>query len=325
MNYEALRAECDERGMGPLLWQLLVDVCARASRKYPPDPYNHGEPWTEEAHRDLALEVSLERLLGESQLDYVLAMADEAPQAERADALARLLTFQVRRVLNHRRSITVVDRLYGRVKALVRSELFHTTPVGPDIAVSRTDDPRDARVLTESEVRHGGRLIDSIPRLPSRPGSERESKVYNAADLEDLVTRLVDAFGAVLLGDIRKILEIALTAWLPAVLRDDEEDHVSGSSPELELERTLMTQLIDTLARALDPTLRLVLIGKSQGIADGDLAIRVGRSRPWLADRKVEVLGRVQQELIAELPEELHDDAVRGLIDAVVALQGTES
>jgi hypothetical protein len=307
--------------MGPLLWQLLVEVSARIARKYPPDLYNHGEPWSEEGHRDLALEVALERLLDENQLDYVLTIAGEHSPGERDDALARLLAFQVKRVLNHRRSVTVVDRLHTRVRSLVRSDEFRTAPSAGDTAVSRAEDPGVARRLTPDEIRHGVDLISGIPRLPSKPDALRESKVYKASDLEELLNRLVDAFGSILLGDVRRILEITLTAWLPTNLRDSEEDSAPHASPELELERRLMNESITTLAPALEPVQRVVLIGKSQGISDGDLAQQLGRSRPWVADRKTEALALVQRDLIDQLPELLHDEAVRNLLDAVALLE----
>ncbi|MEX0663325.1 MAG: hypothetical protein WD598_00985 [Acidimicrobiia bacterium] len=325
MSYADIRAECEELQIGPLLWELLVEVCERVSRRYPPDPYNYRELWTEESHRDLALETALERLLAERQLDYVLAIADDAPVGGQEDTLTRLLAFQVRRVLNHRRSVTVVDRLLVRIRALIGSEPFRTTEVGSDIGVSIAGGDNEADALTESDVHRGVQIIDSIPRLASLPSAKRESKVYKAADLQDLVERLVDAFGAVLLADIRRILEALLTAWLPTVLQDDEEDHASRATPELELERSQMNELITTLAQGLDPVQRLVLIGKSQGVPDGELADRVGRSRPWVADRKAEALDRVQQELIAELPTLLHDEAVRGLLDAVMVLEEADS
>jgi len=322
MTFEAIRSECDELGMGPLIWQLLVEVAARVSRRYPPDPYNHGEPWSEEAHRDLALEVSLERLLAENQLEYVLSAAGEHPGEGREDALARLLAFQVRRVLNHRRNVTVIDRLHSRIKTLVSSEDFSTTAHGGDVAVSRPGaDAVAVLALNEDELRRGVHLIDSIPRLPSRPDGKRESKVYSAADLAELVGRLVGDFGAVLLSDIRRILEIALTAWLPTLLQGHEEDYELLASPDTELERTLMNSLITSFAPTLESVQRIVLLGKSQGMSDADLAQRLGRSRPWIADRKVEVLTRVQEELMDHLPDVLHDEAARQLLDAVTALE----
>ena len=325
MTFDAIRVEYEQVGIGPLLWELLVDVAGRVARRYPPALYNHGEGWTEEAHRDLALEVATERLLGEGQLEYVLALAEESPADKRDDALAGLLGFQVKRVLSHRRRITVVDRLHTRLLTLIRSDEFTTSAAGGDTVISRTESDSGARPLTEEDVRRGSALIGDIPRIPSRPNAERESKVYTTANLEELVARLVDAFGSVQLSDVRRILELTLTAWVPTLLVPDEEDSASTASPELEMERTRMNALIDSLASSMDAVERQVLAGKSQGMSDGALAERLGRSRPWVADRKVEVLQRVQDELVADLPELLHDEAVRGLLDALADLQEAES
>lgn len=324
MTYDALREECARERIGPLLWSLLFDVASRVSRKYPPDLYNDGEAWNDESWADLAQEVALVRLLEENQLEFVLATADQSGD-DRYEVLAKLLAFQVRRVLGHRRRKTVIDRLHTRVKALVAGRPFEVAQVGSDTAIALQSDPSSARRLTDGEIRRGADLIGSIPRLPSRIGAERESKVYTGPQLQELVTTVVSSFEPVLLGDIRRILELTLTAWVPALLRDDEEDYASSVPPELELERAQMHDLITTLAAALDPVHRVVLIGKSQGIADGQLAERVGRSRPWLADRKTEVLARVQTELVEQLPEALHDEAIRQLLEACAALEETES
>jgi hypothetical protein len=60
-------------------------------------------------------------------------------------------------------------------------------------------------------------------------------------------------------------------------------------------------------------------------MSDVELAQSVGRSRPWIADRKAEVLKRVQEELIDELADSLHDEAVRQLLDVVTALEEMEA
>lgn len=322
MRYEVLREECERERIGPLLWALLVEVAGRIARKYPPHLYNDGETWSEEAHADLAQEVALARLIEENQLEYVLATADQS-SGDRYEALARLLAFQVRRVLSHRRRKTVVDRLHSRIKAMITGPDFQTAELGGDTAIVLDGDPSSARQLSDDEVRRGATLIASVPRLPSRLDAERESKVYTAAHLEEVVRTLADSMGPLLLGDIRRILELTLTAWVPTLLRDHEDDYASTSTPpELELERAQMQTTIATLVSDLDPVHRVVLIGKSQEISDGDLAQRVGISRPTLAKRKSEALTRVQAELIEELPSALHDEAIRHLLEACADLEG---
>lgn len=316
MSFRELRRECDRDGIGPLLWDLLVRVSGRMARRYPPALYNDGQSWSEEAIRDLAQQVAVERLLAEHQLEYVLELAEDE------DSLAKLLSFQVRRALSHRRATTVVDRLATRVRTLIQSAPYESTTFGTDTWVSLVGTDRAARSLSDTELRQGARSVASIPRIPSSATASRESKVYSANDLNELVRRLVSEFGGITLRDVRKILDIALTAWLPTILREAEEDQVSGSSPEQELERSHMEALVQALVSGLDPVHRVVLLGKSQGVSDGDLALRVGRSRPWIADRKAEVLGLVESDLIAELQEEFHAEAIRRLIEELSELEG---
>lgn len=83
-----------------------------------------------------------------------------------------------------------------------------------------------------------------------------------------------------------------------------------------------MQTTIATLAADLESVHRIVLIGKSQDISDGELAQRVGISRPTLAKRKTEALTRVQVELIQDLPSALHDEAVRHLLEACALIEG---
>ena len=81
-----------------------------------------------------------------------------------------------------------------------------------------------------------------------------------------------------------------------------------------------MPILIDNVIAQLDDAHRVVLLGKSQDTSDGELARRTGRSRPWISDRKSEVLAIVEHQLIAELPEELHGEAVRALLEELARL-----
>ena len=315
MSFDELRRECRRDGIGPLFWELFLAVCGRVARKYPPATFNNSEEWSEESLRDLAQEVTLRRLLGENQLEYVLDLATDE------DSLARLLAFQVRRVLTRRRSTTVVDRLLMRIDKALEGDAIETVQLGSDRFVQVRGIARDPRSLTEAEVQRAVALIGPVPRIPSNPSGVRESKVYNGENLRLLLRELLNEFGGILISDLRRILEIALTAWLPTVLREGEENYRSQSTPEIELHRAAMPTLIDNVIAQLDDTHRVVLLGKSQDTSDGELARRTGRSRPWIADRKSEVLAIVERQLIAELPEELHGEAVRALLEELARLE----
>ena len=318
MSYRDLLDECERDGIGPQFWALLLEVAGRIARSYPPGVYNHGEPWSKESIRDLRQDVALERLIGENQLAYVLSVATDE------DSLSRLLAFQVKRVLAHRSDTTVVDRLMTRIRQMDLGAEFRLASVGSDQFVSPSDARRGPVPLTEVDLRRGARAIDPIPRLASRPSAERESKVYSGSDLAELVRVLVQEFNGILLSDARRILEITLTAWLPSVLHENEEDHADLSTPELEVQRSDMMPTIAGFVAGLSSAQRVVLLGKADGLADGGLAARLGRSRPWLADRKREVLEMVERDIVADLPSALHSEATRLLLDEAAALEAPD-
>ena len=180
---------------------------------------------------------------------------------------------------------------------------------------------RDPHALTDAEVRRAVARTGHVPRIPSNPSGVRESKVYNGENLRLLLRELLDEFEGVLISDLRRILEIALTRLAAnGPSRRREENYRSQSTPDIELQRAAMSTLIDDVIAQLDDAHRIVLLRKSQDISDGELARRTGRSRPWIADRKSEVLAIVERQLIAELPEELHGEATRALLEELARL-----
>ena len=318
MNYQDLLEECKRDGIGWQFWNLLLEVASRIARRYPPEVYNHGEQWSVESFQDLAQDVALDRLIRENQLEYVLSLATDE------DSLSRLLAFQVRRVLNHRRSKNVVDRLLARIRQFELEADFQLTSFGSDQFLSPLGGDREPGSLSEAELRRGSMVIDSIPRLVSNPNAERESKVYSGSDLAELVRVLVQEFNGISLHDLRRILEITLTAWLPTILHDHEEEYVERSTPELEAQRSEMRTTISSFVTDLNSVHRDVLLGKAQGLSDGELASRLNRSRPWLADRKNEVHEMVERNVISGLPSVLHNEAARLLLEEAAALEAQD-
>ena len=318
MSFQDLLDECEQDGIGRQFWTLLLEVASRVARRYPPEVYNEAEQWSEEAIRDLAQDVAHERLIHENQVEYVLNLATDE------DSLSRLLAFQVQRVLSHRRATTVVDRLVTRIRELARGPEFQLIDLGEDSFVTLADGGREPRDLSTTELRRGSLVIDSIPRLVSSPTAERESKVYGGENLNELLRLLVDAFEGISLRDVRRILEITLTVWLPTILRDYEEDHVDESDPELEVERSEMSNLVENFVADVGPAHRVVLLGKANGLSDGELARRLDRSRPWIADRKREVLEMVETTVISQVPSELHGEAARLLLGELAELESQD-
>ncbi len=321
MSYEQLREEYAKEGIGVLIWDLLQQVTGRVARTYRTDHFNDGEPWTDESITVLAQDVA-EALLADQrgQLRYVFQAADEET-GDRLHTLQALLGTKVKHALRARRRKTPVDRLVARVRALIDQPPYAALTVGRDTTVVLTADLLPARQLTDGEIRRGAALIDSIPRISTKVNAQRESKIYSKSHLEEVVKRLVTAFEPILLADVRKILEILLTAWVPTLLVSIEEDHASSSTPETELARTQMHAQIETFATTLEPVHRLVLIGKSQKISDEELAQLAGISRPTLIKRREAVYQRVEAELLDGLPDSSHNEAMRELLHACGELE----
>ena len=318
MRFQDLRREYDQDQIGPLIWELLLDVSALIARSgYPPEAYGESA-WSDDAVAELAQDVATERLIQEAQIDYVMAQATDVV------SFRRLLAFQVKRVLSRRRAVTVVDRLLDRVRQMDLAAAYRVIEVGSDKFIAPEEGGREPTSLPDAELRRGSRLIDPIPRLVSSPNARRESKVYDRDDLSEIVHVLVQGFDGILLRDLRRILEITLTAWLPTVLHDHEEDRVEHSTPELEMQRTEMRNLVHSFVTNLEEEHRVVLLGKAKGLADGVLAQRLGRSRPWVSERKREVFDEVEARVMTELPTELLLEAMRMLLDAATAEESSD-
>ena len=164
--------------------------------------FNGGEAWSAESVQSLVHDVVVDRLIHEGQLEYVLDNAADENE------LSALLAFQVQRVLAHRRTVTVVDRLVQRIGSFIGEPPFEVSGSGADRFVSVGPAKRQQMALSEKELRAGALAIDAIPRLASSPQRERESKVYHGEDLEELVAALARLFGGIAVRDIRKILRL---------------------------------------------------------------------------------------------------------------------
>ena len=117
--------------------------------------YADDSQWNEASIEDLAQSVALERLLGESQLDYIFMRASEDP-ARGSETVEGLLAMQVQRTLAHRRAPSVVDRLVRRIKQVLQNppEGLHTREVGSETWIHGVSQ-RQPEALAASD-RHRG-------------------------------------------------------------------------------------------------------------------------------------------------------------------------
>ena len=143
--------------------------------------------------------------------------------------------------------------------------------------------------------------------------------IYTTPLLRAVIDRLIARFGAIAVEDLRRILEHLLTSWLPTSLRESEDSHVdSGALPDIEAQRSEVEQLVITTVRAMDPARRRILLGKSQRVSDSDLAVSLGRSRPWIAKEGKFAIDEVRT-LMRSVPAELQEDATVHLLHSIAA------
>ena len=309
MTLQQLRSEYQSVRIGPRIWALVLEMTRSIARRYPPGVYNNGESWSDENLEDLAQQVVLDRLLDEAQLEYLF------DQATSLESWRRLLSLQVRRTLSHRRRKTVVDRLLARVRRLARTPPLDIRTVGRQVWVSGDDFAGPLAGLSDSRISHLANAVRDIPQLVASRRSSRAPMIYTTPDLRLLLERVLGEVGAVSERDLARVFEILLTSWLPTFLQDPEGEYPSEEpTPEAVAEDAQMRAAVGTFVRNLSEPEQWILLGKSQGIADGHIAVRLRRSRPWVAQRKQGVLDRLATELMSQFDADRHVPAMEELL-----------
>ncbi len=317
VTYADLVAEFEgSERIGPAIWDLLVKVTRRVCLRYPPQVYADDSQWNHASIEDLAQSVALERLLGESQLDYIFMRAYANP-TQGVETIEGLLAIQVQRTLAHRRVPSVVDRLVGRIKQLLQNPPagIRSRDMGTETWIVGGLSERPLAVLTPSDRHRGVHRIADIPRIPSNPLGQRESKIYGTPQLVEVLHRLVDEYDGLYLSDVRRILEELLTAWLPEILYDYEADSLPVGSPPSEYEVTAMTTDLEGLLEMLSDRQIAVMIGKSNGVSDTQLARELRCSRPTIIKSRRAYTENVGRFLVNEIPEHRHGLAVEVLLE----------
>lgn len=317
MSFADLRREHEAETIGEQIWLLLLDITSSVAHRYPPDIYNQGESWNAGSYEDLAQDVAVDLLLAENQIHYIFDVA------RRIEDVRRLLVRQVKRALYRRRRSTVVDQLLTRARRIASEPPFSIQEVGRQRWITLADDPSPFRNLTDAELRPAVGAAISVPRLIASQRAERASMVYTSPALRELLELVVSELGGFSERDLARIFEDLLTAWLPSSLGDSEGAEPSAAeAPGAADESLAASELGDRirmLTSSLDNVDATVLLGKVQGISDAALAQRLGRSRPWVADRKKALLNRLTDDLMSGVDEDRKDEAAQLLIEELVA------
>lgn len=309
MTFDDLRDEYIQELIGPRIFGLVKEICGIIARRYPEVIYNGALAWDASSIDDLSQEVVLNQLLGEQQVHYIF---DTATSVE---SVRRLLTHQAKRALSARRKVTPIDRLMSRISELARGgeiELVESTPTFYRARASQSK----YQPLGNDQINACVRAIARIPRLDSRLDTSRETMIYTPGRLRAVVEALFEAVPAVSEKELRTILELLLTPWTPASLVPMENDILAPvQGVEATIEETQMAQSAKNLAESFTHEERVVLILKSQNIADSIVATEIGVSRPTVANIKKTVLDRVRHELIAGVSDNQHELAIQSLLD----------
>lgn len=232
---------------------------------------------------------------------------------------------KTKRTLVARRKKGPVDRLLKRISDMAQEGQIEFVEAG--IPFYRlVGSSNDYQVLQGSQLNSCVRAISPIPRLNSRLNTGRESMIYTPERLKAVVETLFGVVSAVAERDLRQILEVLLTPWAPVSLVPVEKEYVSsGNNAEDSIEEEQMITSARSLANSLSRDQRVILVLKSQNVADTLVASEVGVSRPTVADMKKSVLVRVGQELIADLPANRHERAMQYLLEECNSLIEEES
>jgi hypothetical protein len=319
MNFSQLHAEYSSQLIGEGIYEIVRELAGKIARKYPESVYNDGLSWDSQSVDDVCQEVVLNQLLGQKQIHYIF---DNATSIE---SVRRLLTAQIKRALATRRKKSPIDRLLKRISAFSKEGLIEFVEAGvPFYRLPGTQDQYQS--LDGSHLNACVRAIAPVPRLDSRLDTGRESMIYTPDRLKKAMEVLLRTVPALTEKDLRDILEVLLTPWAPASLVPVEKESIpSGDYAQDSIEEEQMATEARTLAGSFSHAQRVVLVLKSQNVADADVASEVGVSRPTIADMKKTVLSRVGVELISDLSSDRHERAMQYLLEECNLLIAKES
>ncbi|TQR84412.1 helix-turn-helix transcriptional regulator [Mycobacterium hodleri] len=286
-DLEILIEEYERQGVGPRWLQEIQTAASRVVRKYSPSIYARSAAWDDEAVSDLVQDV-VERILTKGQAEYICDVANDFGHAR------ALIYRQVRMTLIDRRQRTSVDNLFDRAVDRLGEPPFERVK----------EKPRSWRIAGHSleATPYTRRLTASLAALPRLPGNgtQRASPIWTTVTLTDALVLICNAVSEVEELDLRKILDESLTVFATAEVVSNEagSDERSGELDPSDL--IMANELIERLDAALTKEESTVLAGKWIGDSDGDIAGRLGVSRPTAAKHKASAFTKIQDELTSQ-------------------------
>ena len=283
-DLQALIDEHKRDGLGSLWFGEIRTAAVRVARRYPPAVYARASSWDEDALGDLVQDVC-ERMIARGQIDYICDVANDFGHAR------ALIYRQVKMTLIDRRQRTAIDNLFDRAVQRLSEPPFEVARQNP--RSWRLSGPAAAK---SAPTRRLTMALGALPRLPGN-GTERASAIWTGDTLADALTLICGAVGEIEEIDLKRILEEAVTVFATAEVVSDEAGS-EGRSGELDPGDLVLAQgLARRLITAFTTEEATVLAGKWMGDSDGDIARRLGVSRPTAAKYKETAYEKVRDEL----------------------------
>ena len=288
---DLLHAEAASQRIGQRWLDEVRTACTEVTRRYDPAVYAVAERvWSDGEIDELVQDVTVEQLLHQGQLAYILDVSRSI------DDVRRLLRFRVRRELARRRRRTVVDRLLARLADLLDGDAYELVPGSEPARFRPVGSEAGTEPPSDESLRRAAAAVRLLPT--SQASGERSSPVFRSEVLAQVASHCFRATKTNLsIDDFGRILREALTSWLPEFLELDEEQNwpAEQASAEFELE-----DAVDSLLAGISEEDRLILHAKLSGVSDTDLASQLGVSRPTAAKRKFDVVNQLRQLMASE-------------------------
>jgi hypothetical protein len=263
------------------LQKVILDKCRQIARRYPEAIYNNSLSWDEGSFGDLASEVYLNKIKGEEQDSYIMA------QAKSHSAIEGMLVEQIRRVLKARAGRGPVERLIKRVRDIASGGNIKSQEISGTRWYSASEMLEPGTLsLPKDVLRTAARKASRHPILPSNPEGQRETMLYQKEDLIEVVKDILGVVDPISEADLRGVFDILLTPWLPVSLSLDGGlsvtlTDVDNSQVLIESESGLQELIASMKIRTLK-----VMVFKSQGLTDDQIAQRLNISRPTVIKEK---------------------------------------
>jgi hypothetical protein len=304
VTFDDLRDEYERAVIGPLIQEVVQDVCRLVAGKYPPGRYtgrSGASEWNSDDFSGLSQEV-LVWLFKSEQLEWIFS------QVSTVGDFRGLIGLQVKRTLGRRLERTCIDNLRQRAKDLLDEPPFEQVSGGLGNATkySRVGMPTPTPHRAPTSFGEAVRRVALVPKLRSHAAQERNPRVYNEgglrACLEAMAAVYPDGFT---LKEFEEVLEKVLPDYVVADLVSidgtdredpDREEGARGvnrgedagfkpSATGLDSVggQVAMDEMAEQIFSGLSEEERGVMRRKVNGMSDTGVAEYLGCSRPIAA------------------------------------------